>query len=134
MPEQFGAQFVLDRLATAGLGIREQVSTAAFLSAIRGHMFLVRAAISLATEPTALVFVLDDLPSSNLIGRRVSHYGRVAVIEAHIAGEALAHWCEAGSGEVDGTRSSCRSCRNGPHGSANQAVGRMEVVRFSGRC
>ena len=92
----------MDRLATAGIGIRDQVSTADFLSAMADRTFLVRAAISLVSEPIARVIVLDDLPSHNLIGRRVSHYGRVAFIETHIAGEVFTHWCDAGSGQVDG--------------------------------
>src|SRR5437899_1392857 len=102
MSQQSGTESVMDRLATAGIGIRDQVSTADFLSAMADRTFLVRAAISLVSEPIARVIVLDDLPSHNLIGRRVSHYGRVAFIETHIAGEVFTHWCDAGSGQVDG--------------------------------
>ncbi len=93
---------VIDRLSSAGIGIREQVSVLDFLSELERHRFVVRGAISLSSEPTARAFVLDDLPSQRRIGRKVSRYGRVAFIEADLAGRAFGRWCKDGYGQIGG--------------------------------
>ena len=90
----------MDRLGSAGLGIREQVSTLDFLSGLERHRFVVRGAISLSSEPTARAFVLDDLPSQQRIGRKISRYDRVAFIEADVAGRAFGRWCKDGYGQL----------------------------------
>jgi hypothetical protein len=104
MPKPIGSKPVLDRLASAGIGIRDQVGLLDFLSALEGHRFLIRGAISLSSRPVARVFVLDQLPAHTLIGRRVSRYDRVAFIEARISGHLLAQWCRAGSGQIGGIK------------------------------
>lgn len=94
----------MSRLASAGVGLREQVAVADFLAALRRHRFVVRGVISLGSEPVARSFVLDDMPVSQRIGPRVGRYDRAAFVEAYISGRVFCDWWAAGSGKVASLR------------------------------
>jgi hypothetical protein len=101
MPNLSATDELFDRLGSAGIGVREQVTSNEFLSALDGHQFLVRGAISLSSESVARVLVLDDLPTQHRIGREISAYSQTAFLEAEVSGETFSRWCIDGIGRVD---------------------------------